>query len=594
VPWRVVKAERLLSKARLINVVGFALVLVAVLAVAIGIIWSRAADAWVAHTLEVQQKTQSFLISTTDAESTLRSFLLAGDPDDLGAFDGALATARSELDELRTLTADNALQQARFKTLDGLFRSKAEQLDKGVALAKDGQRDAALAIINSEEDRELLDDNRDAVASILDTERNLLTERQGSATKLRYALAAVTGLALLSAIILAAILAVSTRQALAGLIARTGELETESKLRQEAETTLRQTYKMEAVGQLTGGIAHDFNNLLTIILGNLDKMKRSIAEASNPDVAAECLGKLEKPLDAAQQGAERAAKLTHRLLAFSRRQALEPQRLEVNRLISGMLELLNRSVGAETSIEAVFGAGVWPIFADANQLENVILNLALNARDAMPNGGCLTIETANTYLDDAYVRQFGDVNAGQYVVLCVTDTGTGIPKDLLDRVFEPFFTTKATGAGSGLGLAMVHGFVKQSGGHMRIYSEEEHGTTVKIYLPRLSKAEEIKAVPAGKVVAEPLIAGATNGETILLVEDNLRRELLRPFSQSCRPWRPPSRVGRTHKRDWSCFRFNSTWCRTPFSRVRPHHLLVQARLVVWTGRWIRRGFQPWT
>ena len=168
----------------------------------------------------------------------------------------------------------------------------------------------------------------------------------------------------------------------------------------------------------------------------------------------------------------------------------------------------------------MLGAGLWPTFADPHQLENALLNLALNAKDAMPNGGCLTIETANTYLDAAYVRRFGDVAAGQYVVMCVTDTGTGIPKEILDRVFEPFFTTKPAGEGSGLGLAMVHGFVKQSGGHMRIYSEEGQGTTVKIYLPRLTNAEEVAAAPAGKVADVSPIPRARKGETILVVEDN--------------------------------------------------------------------------
>ena len=212
--------------------------------------------------------------------------------------------------------------------------------------------------------------------------------------------------------------------------------------------------------------------------------------------------------------------MTHRLLAFSRRQPLEPSRVDANRLVSGMLDMLRRTLGADVSIETVLGAGVWPTFADPHQFENALLNLALNAKDAMPNGGCLTIETANTYLDAAYVRRFGDVAAGQYVVLCVTDTGTGIPKEILDRVFEPFFTTKPVGEGSGLGLAMVHGFVKQSGGHMRIYSEEGQGTTVKIYLPRLTNAEEVSAAPAGKAADVSPIPRARKGETILVVEDN--------------------------------------------------------------------------
>jgi nitrogen-specific signal transduction histidine kinase/CheY-like chemotaxis protein len=304
------------------------------------------------------------------------------------------------------------------------------------------------------------------------------------------------------------------------LLDRTRELEAESKLRHEAESTLRQAQKMEAVGQLSGGIAHDFNNLLTIIIGNLDTMKRRLADLAKSNVASEVVAKLETSLDSAMKGAQSSARLTQRLLAFSRRQALEPARLDVNRLVSGMLEMLRRTLGSDINMETVLGAGQWPAFADGHQLENVLLNLALNAKAAMPDGGCLTIETANTYLDDAYVRRFGDVEAGQYVVLCVTDTGTGIPEDILDQVFDPFFTTKRAGEGSGLGLAMVHGFVKQSGGHVRIYSEVGKGTTVKVYLPRFIGAEEANATPAGSAEGLSSIPRAKPNETILLVEDN--------------------------------------------------------------------------
>jgi signal transduction histidine kinase/CheY-like chemotaxis protein len=352
------------------------------------------------------------------------------------------------------------------------------------------------------------------------TEIDLLRARQETSRQLRVWLTMLIVLALFAAIVLAGVLAAATRGAVSGLIDRTRELEAESRLRQEAEATLGQAVKMEAVGQLSGGIAHDFNNLLTIIIGNLDTMKRQLAKLADIEGAREIAGKLSKSLDAALRGAQSSAQLTQRLLAFSRRQALEPQRLDVNRLVSGMLEMLRRTLGSDVSIETVFGAGLWPTFADGHQLENVLLNLALNAKAAMPNGGCLTIETANTYLDDAYVRRFGDVKAGQYVVLCVTDTGTGIPKDIVDQVFEPFFTTKPPGEGSGLGLAMVHGFVKQSGGHVRIYSEEGSGTTVKIYLPRFIGEGEVSAAPAGKAEAAPAIPGAKPGETILLVEDS--------------------------------------------------------------------------
>jgi signal transduction histidine kinase len=515
VPTRIVRANRLVRSSRIIILIGFGLVVAAALAVLIGLIRSRDADMLVLHTLEVQQTAQGLLISTRDAESAVRSFLLSSESGDLEPFEPALEKARHELDALGKLTSDNSIQHDRVETLDGLVRAKSEQLVKCVALAKRGQRDAALAVINSPQDRNLLANIRTDIEAVLATERILLNERQSHASQLRYVLAALIGFALLAATILASILAVSTRTALRGLIERTSELETESKLRHEAEETLRQAQKMEAVGQLTGGIAHDFNNLLTIIIGNLDNMKRQLG-----NVAGEASAKLSKSLDAALQGARSAGQLTQRLLAFSRRQALEPQRLDVNRLVSGILDMLRRTLGAEISIETVLGAGLWPAFADGHQLENVLLNLALNAKDAMPQGGCLTIETANAYLDAAYVRQFGDVEAGQYVVLCVTDTGTGIPEEIIDRVFEPFFTTKSVGEGSGLGLAMVHGFVKQSGGHVRIYSEDGEGTTVKIYLPRMTTAEETIAAPSGKPEQAVPSPRAKPHETILLVEDN--------------------------------------------------------------------------
>lgn len=244
-------------------------------------------------------------------------------------------------------------------------------------------------------------------------------------------------------------------------------------------------------------------------------MHRRISEG-----ASDLVGALKTPLENALQGARSAAQLTHRLLAFSRRQALEPKRLDLNRVVSGMSDLIRRTLGETINVETVLAGGLWTTHADANQVENALVNLATNARDAMPGGGQLMIETANTYLDQDYVSHFGDVSPGQYVMLSVTDTGSGIPPNVLQEVFEPFFTTKEVGKGSGLGLSMVHGFVKQSGGHIRIYSELGHGTTVKIYLPRLMGADETAAAPAG--VPSPPIGEvrALPGETVLLVEDN--------------------------------------------------------------------------
>jgi len=225
-------------------------------------------------------------------------------------------------------------------------------------------------------------------------------------------------------------------------------------------------------------------------------------------------------VESVAQGARSAAELTRRLLAFSRRQALAPVQVDLNRLVAAMSELLRRTVGEAVSIETVLAGGLWATLVDANGLENVLVNLVVNARDAMPGGGRVTIETANIYLDEAYAARFGDVAAGQYVLLSVSDTGGGISSELMPRVFEPFFTTKQGGEGSGLGLAMVHGFVKQSGGHIRLYSEVGQGTTVKIYLPRRAVALPLPAAPAEMPPAPGGLPRARPDETILLVEDN--------------------------------------------------------------------------
>ena len=273
-----------------------------------------------------------------------------------------------------------------------------------------------------------------------------------------------------------------------------------------AEDALRQAQKMEAVGQLTGGVAHDFNNLLTVIIGGLDTIKRS-----RPGEDA----RIARAADMALQGAQRAANLTGRLLAFSRRQPLEPKPLDLNLLVREMTELLHRTLGEPIELEGVLSPRLWTVEVDQNQLENAILNLAVNARDAMPEGGRLTIETANTALDEGYTAVDTEVIPGQYVMLAVSDTGMGMSRETLGRVFEPFFTTKETGRGTGLGLSMVYGFVKQSGGHVTVYSEQGQGTTVKLYFPRyMGKVADRVGVP------EPAVPASSAGEVILVVEDN--------------------------------------------------------------------------
>ena len=520
VPQRLVKASHLVKNTPLIVIVGFGLLMAAAFAVAVSVVRSNEADMLVEHSFEVEQTGQALLGDLQAAETGQRGYLLTLDSAYLKPFDNALGTVPRLLDSLHQLTADNRTQGTHIFALEPLVSAKLQEMRRTVELAQEGKSDEALNIVNSDQGRGLMDAIRTEFAGFFQTERDLLHARQASAADLRRWLAVLIGVALLAAAILSGVLAVATRHAVQGLLDRTRELEEESKLRREAEDSLRQVQNMEAVGQLSGGIAHDFNNLLTIIVGNLDTMKRQLAKAADGAELAKLADRLMKPLDAALQGARSAAQLTQRLLAFSRRQALEPERLDINKLVSGMLELLRRSLGEQISIETVLGAGLWPAFADPHQLENALLNLTLNARAAMPEGGCLTIETANTYLDAAYARRFGDVEAGQYVVLCVTDTGTGIPGEIIDRVFEPFFTTKPVGEGSGLGLAMVHGFVKQSGGHVRIYSEEGDGTTVKMYLPRMTKAAEETATPSGKPEDVASIPRGEPHETILLVEDN--------------------------------------------------------------------------
>jgi two-component system NtrC family sensor kinase len=285
---------------------------------------------------------------------------------------------------------------------------------------------------------------------------------------------------------------------------RTSALYAESARREMLEASLRQSQKMEAVGQLTGGVAHDFNNLLTIILGNLQMALRQSPE-----------GKTKTLMSNAYQAAGRAAELTKRLLAFSRSQPLDPHPIDANRLVAGMSDLLDRTLGETIAVETVRSAGLWLTEADGPQLEAAILNLAINARDAMADGGKVTIETGNAFLDEFYCQSVDDVKPGQYVMISVTDTGSGMPQEVIEKAFDPFFTTKAAGAGTGLGLSQVYGFIRQSGGHVRIYSELGEGTTVKIYLPR-SFARD-KPLTASKAADE---APAGSQETVLVVEDD--------------------------------------------------------------------------
>ncbi len=292
---------------------------------------------------------------------------------------------------------------------------------------------------------------------------------------------------------------------------------------QEAQERLALSQRMEAVGQLSGGIAHDFSNLLMIVIGNIERAQRVVGKMSDTTGA-----NLRRFLDNAISGAQRATTLTHRLLAFARRQPLSPRQLDLNKFLAGFGEFLQRSLGETIGIEVAGAAGLWPVEVDSAQLESALVNLSINSRDAMPEGGKLTIEALNSVLDYDYCQRNPEVTPGQYVSLSVTDTGIGMPEDVLAHAFEPFFTTKEIGQGTGLGLSQVYGFVKQSGGHVKIYSEVGQGTTVKIYLPRLLSESVAGEAEQGELQTPG------NRERILVVEDD--QEVRTYLTEVLREW----------------------------------------------------------
>ena len=472
------KGTFFVRNARMLLAVGLGLVILAGGAAAFMVVKTAQADRYAARLAQVREVSRTlFRRIAGRRDAGQRGFLLTADPAYLDPFNRVAASVPGELANLGRLSSDNEAQLERLTRLRPLIDAKLAELRQTINLESQGQHDAALAIVKTNHGKELMDGIRAELNAYSQTAISLLIQSQATAQNLRYLLLVLICLSLAIALGIIGLLARATYEAIGVIQDRTRQLEAEIKLRRDTEATLHTRCKrLEAVGQLTGGIAHDFNNLLTVILGSLETLKRRLNDAAPSLGTGEVFAKLMKPVEMAVQGAASAAQAPlHRLLAFSRRQPLEPVRLDLNRLVSDMSDLLRRTLGETIAMEMILAGGLWPTFADANQVENALLNLCVNARDAMPSGGRLTVETATTYLDEAYTRQFGDINPGQYVLLSVTDTGTGILPEILARAFEPFFTTKPDGAGTGLGLAMVHGFVKQSGGHVRIYSESGPG-----------------------------------------------------------------------------------------------------------------------
>ncbi|MGA7808629.1 CHASE3 domain-containing protein [Bradyrhizobium sp.] len=475
---------------------------------------------WVEHTLAIRNQLTNVLSLVQSAETGQRGYLLTDSQAYLIPYDRGVTGLKPALDELNRLVQDNPDQVRSVEQLRELITKKLGELRATVDARKAGRNDEALAIVRSDEGLRLMDAIRQSVTAMEAVEDRLLGEREARAEATNFRVQAGAGAALLLIVAAGYLGLLITRRSFTELAAMRDKLasvnaglEEQMRQREQIESQLRQAQKMEAIGQLTGGIAHDFNNMLGVVSGSLELMERKLQKGETS---------IARFMDAALQATRRAALLTDRLLAFSRQQPLAPQPVNANALISSMSDLMRSTLGEHIQIETVTAAGLWPASADYHQLENAILNIAINARDAMPDGGRLTIETGNAYLDDAYARGHAEVDPGQYVMVALTDTGTGMPADVAARVFDPFFTTKPTGKGTGLGLSQVYGFIKQSRGHVKIYSEVGEGTTVKIYLPR---AAEMGAPAAPSTSPPQELSGC--GEVVLVVEDD---PLMRKFT----------------------------------------------------------------
>ena len=470
-----------------------------------------------ARAVEVEGRLYRLLSNLQDIETGQRGFLLTREDSYLAPWLTAIDTFEEDFTALGPLLSDSPSQAQSLTALRTVAERRIGIARTTIDLGRAGRIDDAIAMVKTGEGKAMMDRAREVVGQMLAEEKAILSAHQEAIVIAgeRLRLAFLVFVVLFAALMIFA-LSNSYRQ-MRGLVASrdalravNAELVDAAARRERLEEQLRQSQKMEAIGQITGGLAHDFNNMLAVIIGSLNLLKRRI-ERGDKDFL--------RFIDSAMDGAERAATLTHRLLAFSRQQPLAPQPMDVNRFVGGMSDLLRRSLGEHVQLETVLAGGIWRTHADPAQLENAILNLAVNARDAMPDGGRLTIETANCHLDETYAAHNGDVPPGQYVLIAVSDTGCGMAIEARARAFDPFYTTKPVGQGTGLGLSQVHGFVKQSGGHVKIYSEIGQGTTVKLYLPRFFGEAEAMQERDGRAVDLWL---GNPSEIVLVVEDEER------------------------------------------------------------------------
>ncbi len=477
-------------------------------------------QAWVEHTLDVRSRLLRTLATMEDAETGESGFLLTNDESFLEPYDAAVRASNEQFDQLEKALSDNPQQLERLSKLRDIDRQRIAALRENI----ERRRRAANWAPNIENLRPaklLMDDARAIIADMIEAENAIFVTRSSKSR----AASLFSEVGLLASLLLSVVLGLAfnreNQKQLIEAKAANDKLndaltlaDMEAERRERLENQLRQVQKMEAIGQLTGGIAQDFNNMLAVILANLNLLKRQIARGE---------ADIQRFIDGAAEGADRAAHLTQRLLAFARQQPLAPQPIDANKFVSGMSEILRRTLGQEVKIETILAGGLWRTHVDGNELESLLLNLAVNARDAMPNGGKLTIETANVNLDETYVRDHVGLAAGQYVLIAVSDTGSGMSPEVIAKAFDPFFTTKATGKGTGLGLSQAYGFIKQSGGRIEIYSEKGQGTTVKIYLPRFH-GENVSVATQPGLKAQTALGRPE--ELILVVEDEERMRLV--------------------------------------------------------------------
>lgn len=494
-------------KNRVPEVAGAALIVIFAMTIWLGTRYVNQAH-WVRHTLEVETRISEIWSLLQDAEIGQRSFILTGDDAFLTPFLEAKAKLPDKLADLRVLVGDNSDQAKAVASALPLIGKRIEVADQTIELRRNNGFEAALAKVLDRQGLELMTDLRERFRSMRREEQNLLDAREDAADRTIATLLVAIALGLFATLGALAAWIVNTRRSAVEIANANQLLKASIAEREAAELQIRQMQKVEAIGQLTGGIAHDFNNMLAVIVSGVGLAQKRLAKG---EAGAEAF------LAGALDGANRAATLVKRLLAFSRQQPLAPKPIDANKFVAGISELISRAIGEAISMETILGGGLWLTHADPVQLESSLLNLCVNARDAMPEGGKLTVETANCHLDDRYSRLHPGVPAGQYVLIAVTDTGTGMSPEVMAKAFDPFFTTKEQSKGTGLGLSQVYGFVKQTGGHVKVYSEIGQGTTIKIYLPRYYAGEAERATE--ETSGERQIGGT---ETILLVEDDAR------------------------------------------------------------------------